>query len=391
MKIFKFLKKFNIFKKLNFRNSVTLFTSGYNLERNLNGLCNKKIKFISVEKENSKNAKIEISPLYEREVEEFLKGKNIEITKKKYNGILKVQKFLFSRFGILIGLFFAFCFYVISSNYVWNIEVFGNETHSSHEIIGILNQNGVNIFDSLNEKTNDEIERIVFDNFDEVSMVSVIKKGTTIIVNIKERLLNDENENEGFSALVATSDGIITEIEHIQGTLLVKVGDIIRAGQELVAPYIIDSLGQQILIEPKSNIYADVWLSGESVHYDMKNIVERTGNKITERRVEFLGKEIFANNLDIPYENYETEIIETYLTENLMPIKYQTVNYYEVIYKTIEQNFSEVQETKISEAKNLARMRMKENEEIKSENHIITTACGKTTVSYVIVVSRKIS
>ncbi|MDD4110925.1 MAG: sporulation protein YqfD [Clostridia bacterium] len=391
MKIFKFFKKLNIFKKLNFRNSVTLFTSGYNLERCLNGLCNKKIKFMSIEKENSKNAKIEISPIYENEVEVFLEGKNIKVIKKKYNGLLKVQKFLLSRFGILIGLFLVFCFYVISSNYVWNIEIFGNETHSTHEIIEILNQNGVNILDSLNEKTNDEIERIVFDNFDEVSMVSVIKKGITIIVNIKERLLNDENQNEGFSALVATSDGIITGIEHIQGTLLVKVGDIIRAGQELVAPYIIDSSGQQILIEPKSNIYADVWLSGESVHYDMRNIVKRTGNKITERRIEFLEKEIFSNDFNIPYENYETKIVETYLTETLIPIKYQIVNYYEVIYKTIEQNFSEVEATKISEAKNLARMRMKENEEIKSENYIITTACGKTTVSYVIVVSRKIS
>lgn len=391
MKIFGFLKKLNIFKKLNFKNSVTLFTSGYNLERNLNILCNKNIEFLSIEKINSKVAKIEILPLYENEVQVFLKGKNIEITKKKYNGILKIQKFLLSRFGILIGLFFVFCFFIIASNYVWNIEIFGNETHSSNEIITILNQNGVNLFDALNDKTNNEIEKIVFDNFDEVSMVSVVKKGTTIIINIKERLQNDEYENSEFSALVANNDGIITNIDLIQGTLLVKVGDVIRAGQDLVAPYIINSSGQQIPMEPKADIYADVWLSGESIHYDMRNIVERTGNKVLERRIEFLGKEIFSNEFKIPYEKYEIEKTETYLTENLIPIKYQLINYYEVINKIIEQSFDEVKTEKIDEAKNLAEIRMKEGEDIKSENHIITTACGKTTVSYIIVVSRKIS
>lgn len=390
MKIFRFFKKFNIFKKLNFKNSVTLFTSGYNLERTLNNLCNKNIEFMSIEKTNSKEAKIEISPLYENEVEKFFKGKNIEIKKKKYNGILKIQKFLLARFGILIGLFFVFCFFIIASNYVWNIEIFGNETHSANEIITVLNQNGVNLYDALNKKSNSEIEQIIFDNFNEVSMVSVVKKGTTIIINIKECLQNEDNINE-FSALVANNDGIITNIELIQGTLLVKVGDIVRAGQELVAPYIINSLGQQVPMEPKADIYADVWLSGESVHYDMQNIVERTGKKVVERRIEFLGKEIFSNEFHIPYEKYEIEKIETYLTETLIPIKYQLINYYEVIYQIVEQRFDEVKTEKINEAKNLARIRVKEGEEIKSENHIITTTCGKTTVSYVIIVSRKIS
>lgn len=390
MKIFRFFKKFNIFKKLNFKNSVTLFTSGYNLERTLNNLCNKNIEFMSIEKTNSKEAKIEISPLYENEVENFFKSKNIKITEKKYNGILKIQKFLLARFGILIGLFFVFCFFIIASNYVWNIEIFGNETHSANEIITVLNQNGVNLYDALNKKSNSEIEQIIFDNFNEVSMVSVVKKGTTIIINIKECLQNEDNINE-FSALVANNDGIITNIELIQGTLLVKVGDIVRAGQELVAPYIINSLGQQVPMEPKADIYADVWLSGESVHYDMQNIVERTGKKVVERRIEFLGKEIFSNEFHIPYEKYEIEKIETYLTETLIPIKYQLINYYEVIYQIVEQRFDEVKTEKINEAKNLARIRVKEGEEIKSENHIITTTCGKTTVSYVIIVSRKIS
>jgi sporulation protein YqfD len=392
MKKFKIFKKSNILKKINLKNSVVLFVSGYNLERHLNYLCNKNIEFLTIEKIDAKNAKIEILPLYEKEVESFLKGKNFEIKKKKYNGFFKMQKFFFARFGILIGLFFAICFYIISSNYILNFEVMGNQTHSSEEIIAVLSEKGVKTFDAINKNSNEEIEQIILDNFNEVSMVSVVKKGMTIVINIKEKLLNDEHENVGnHSALIAKDDGIITEIELIQGTLLVKVGDFVRAGDELVSPYIIDSSGQRISIEPKANIFADVWLAGESVHYNVKNVVERTGNVITERKLIFLDKEIYTNKVDISFEKYEVEVVETYLSDDLLPVKYQVIHYYETQTHTVEQEFSEVEEVKILEAKNLAKLRMREGEEIKKENYVISSLLGKTVVSYSITVNRKIS
>jgi sporulation protein YqfD len=268
----------------------------------------------------------------------------------------------------------------------------GNQTHSSEEIIAVLSEKGVKTFDAINKNSNEEIEQIILDNFNEVSMVSVVKKGMTIVINIKEKLLNDEHENVGnHSALIAKDDGIITEIELIQGTLLVKVGDFVRAGDELVSPYIIDSSGQRISIEPKANIFADVWLAGESVHYNVKNVVERTGNVITERKLIFLDKEIYTNKVDISFEKYEVEVVETYLSDDLLPVKYQVIHYYETQTHTVEQEFSEVEEVKILEAKNLAKLRMREGEEIKKENYVISSLLGKTVVSYSITVNRKIS
>lgn len=384
-----FQKELKKFFKFNVKNSVELKLSGYNLERWLNLLTGKGIKFLGVKKINIKNSEIEIEPKDEKFVCSFLKGKNVEIKDKKYHGLYKICRFFLARHGILIGLALAFCFFVVASNYVWNIEIMGNEKSTNQEIISTLNENGVSIFDAINETTNEEIEKIVLDNFDEVSMVSVVKKGTTIIINIKEKLLNDEHENLGtHSALLATNDGIITEIKLIQGTLLVKVGDTIRVGDALVAPYVIDSSGHKISIQPKAEIYADVWLSGESVHYNFTEKTERTGVVQIERKMTFLNKEIFTHKNEMNFENYETEIKEEYLADYLLPIKYMTITYFETKIEKIEQSFSEVEEQKVEEAKALALMCMREGEQIKSQNYVITPANGKTTISYVVVVNR---
>jgi sporulation protein YqfD len=386
-----FGKKVKMKDRLNFKNSVTLYAAGYNLERSLNMLCSKNVDILSVRKLDVKNSVIEVLACDEKYVVDFLRGKNIEIKRKKYNGIARINKFFLLRYGLLIGAFLAFCFFVVASNYVWKIEGIGNKTRTQTEIVELLNQNGVNIFDALNEKTNEEIEKILLDNLEEVSMVSVIKKGTTILINIKEKLLNDEHENLGeYTALLATIDGIISRIELIQGTLNVKVGDMVRIGNELVLPYVKDSSGQTIPIQPKANIYLETWLTGESVHFDVKAVVERTGNVEIERKITFLNQEIFTQKPDVTFAHYETECNETYLSDSLMPIKYITTYYHETELKFIEQSFDEVENDKIMEAKDLARMQLKERDTIKSENHIITSSNGRTTVSYVITIERKI-
>lgn len=379
-------------EKRSYRRSVTLFLSGYNLERWLNVISSKNVKIFSVIKRDVKNSEIEILLSDEKYVVEFLKSKNIEIVDKKYNGTAKMGKFLIKRLGIVFGIFICFCLYIVGSRYTLKIEVVGNTQSSTEEIVNVLAENGAGILSPLNSKTNDEIERIILDNFDEISLVSVVKRGSSLIVNIKEKLLNKEYEDlDKTNSLVATEDGIITEIKLIQGTLLVKVVDTVHAGDPLVAPYVFDSSGNKISIEPKAIITADVWLSGEATFQETKQITERTGNFVTERKMTFLDKEITTTKGEIPFVYYDLETREEYLSDYILPIKYVLTTYYELQTKTIVQSFSDVESEVVEEAKNLAKSRLIDNDEIKSENHITFTRDGKTVVSYSITVQRIIS
>ena len=161
---FKFFKRAKKEKRSK-RSSVTFSLSGYNFERWLNVLSNKGVEIYSAEKLDVKNSRLEVGIENEKAVENFLKSKNFSVSKKEYNGLARPLKFFSVRFGIIIGVFLCFCFYVVASNYVWRIEVFGNERVDSNEIESVLNENGVSIFSPLNSKTNEQIENIILENY----------------------------------------------------------------------------------------------------------------------------------------------------------------------------------------------------------------------------------
>lgn len=385
IKIFKRAKK----EKRSKKTSVTFSLSGYNFERWLNVLSNKGVEILSAEKIDVKNSKLEVEIEREKQVETFLKSKNFQVVGKQYNGLARPLKFFGTHFGIIIGIFLCFCFYVVASGYVWRIEIMGNENVNSNEIIEVLDENGVSIFSPLNRNSNEEIEKIVLNNFKNVSMVSVVKKGTSIIVNIKEKLIT--NENQGFGALLASEDGTIKNIKLIQGTPVVKVGDVVRAGDELVAPYVVDSSGNCIPIEPKAEITFEFLLSGQSVHNNTVQVQKRTGRNVCERKMSFLDREIVTTKVEVPFENYELERSETYLSTSTLPLKYVTLTYHEIENVTIEKSFSEVKDEKIQEAKSLAFARKAEQDSVVYENYVITEKGDQTIVDYVVCVERTVT
>lgn len=368
------------------KNSVSLTLSGYNFERWLNVLASKGIEIFSAEKIDVKNSKLEVGMAYEFQVEKFLKSKNFKIIKKEYNGFARILNYFKVHFGILIGVFVCFCFYAVFSGFVWRIEVMGNERVNSSQIINVLEENDVSILSPLNGKSNEEIENIILNNFSDVSMVSVVKKGTSIIINIKEKLIASEGQT--FGALLATEDGTIKNLKLIQGTPLVKAGDVVRAGDELVAPYVIDSQGSVIPIEPKAEITFELLLSGQSVHKSKVEKQVRTGKSVSERKMSFLDKEIVTTKADVQFEKYEVEQVETYLSTSILPLKYVTSTYYELQDVVVEQEFDEVRDQKIQEAKTLAMARINENDEIVYENFVISERDGRTIVDYVVCVER---
>lgn len=387
----KFFKLFKNNKEKSYKTTVFLTLSGYNLEKNINQLVKKNIKIYLVKKLSLKESIIEISFFDVKEVEKFFLSKNIKIINKKYNGFTKVINFIKNRYFILVGIFICFVFFVVSSNYVLNIEIVGNNRYLKDEILDVLDENGVKTFSPLNSKSNSEIEKILIKNFDGISMVSVVKKGSSIIINIKEKINDSEYENiDKSQAIIAKASGIITKIDLIQGTQLVKVGDIVEAGDVLVAPYVTDSSGSKIPIQAKANIYAEIWIEGKTSFESKKEIMQRTGNYFIERKMIFLNQEIITTNNKVSFLQYDVEINEEILSDNLLPIKYITTTYYETESVVIEDDFESHKEEKIKEAKNIATIGLKESDLIIEENNFITEKEGVYYIEYIITVERNI-
>ena len=177
-------------------------------------------------------------------------------------------------------------------------------------------------------------------------MVSVKKVGTSLIINIKEKL-NDSKENK--ADLIAPYNMLITNIQVFSGTANVKIGDLVKKGHVLVYAYMEDGAGEIINCEPSANIQSDIWFTNE-IYYKTKEIIQvRTGNKEVQTNILFGGRLLKNNISSSKFEKYEVEIKEFLICDFLLPIKAKKVIYYEIEEVEIERDFEADKDLIISE------------------------------------------
>lgn len=187
--------------------------------------------------------------------------------------------------GAAIGCVFALFFYIFLGSLVWDVRIEGNSQVNDTKIVAALEEVGFgvgSIFPFVDiGKTETELLTLV----DEISWVSINRKGTVAYVVVKERAYTDtqdKGEENGYCDIVAKSDGVIYSITVKSGTPLVKVGDTVKAGQVLIGGYI-DMDGKVTPTRAEGEILAEC--SGEiSVFVTEKE----------EKKSEFVGEYIGA-------------------------------------------------------------------------------------------------
>ncbi len=362
------IKSLNQEKKLS---SLAKLVRLYNVDR-----IDKNLTSFEVEDENFKLTK------------KFLENNGIEILEVEGRGIGKYIKFLFSNWGIVLAGVLLAIVYIVQYQFVWRIEIDGTEILSSSEISSFVSEAMPSQFKRAIDTKALEVK--LKDNFERISAVSVAIIGQTLVVNISEAYIPDEM-GDNFQPIVSQYSGIITRIDLIQGTLNVKQGDIVREGDVLVEPYIIDTDGEKRAVKPEAKIEADIWIFGESEHSEYSRKIERTGNKAEFSEVYLFGLKIYSNVKENEFERYESEESEGDLSKNmLLPFKVKRYTYYET--KEIVENskFEEVKDKKIDEARQNALIYLQESEIIKDENFTVRSAGGVTNVTYILTVNREI-
>lgn len=323
-----------------------------------------------------------------QKVSSLLKGQGVEILEVKHKGIFYHLKKVFKSFGIIASVIVCFVFYCIQYNFIWKIDIFGTQNLSSDEIsvfvrkeLPSMNKNSINTKD---------LEIKLKENFERISSVSVAIVGQSLVISINESLLPEEMQGN-FQAIYSKFDGKITKINLIQGTLAVDEGDIVRRGDILVMPYIIDADGEQRDVKPEAVVVADVYLQGQSTHYDCYTQMIETGRVIENTQISLFDNVLYANDRAVDFEYYILQESEQdFSKNNILPFKIKRQVYKEVIYQTIEKSFEEEKEEKVEEARKKALISLQENEIIKSENCVIKSGGGVTYVTYIVTVSREI-
>ncbi len=230
------------------RGFVIILVYGGNYERFLN-ICNHNNIRLQEIIYTDNGLKIKI------DVKDFKKLKNIV---KKTKVHIKIKEryglpfFLFrnrKRKLFLAGVLSALILVKIMSVYIWQISFDGNYTHTSDELIGFLDKNGIKCGIKKSQCDAENIEKQLRNEYNDIKWASVEITGTRLIIHIKENFneVTEISETENYS-IVAEKDAKIISIVTRKGTPLVKAMDEVKAGDVLIGGYydIMSDFGEMI-------------------------------------------------------------------------------------------------------------------------------------------------
>ena len=171
---------------------------------------------------------LQISPLRRKT------GVHIHILKKR--GPLFFLLFCKRRKMIPAGFLAVFCLLFFLSGRVWNVEIRGNILNPTPQLIGFLKEQGIHFGMPRKKISCSALAASLRREFPEITWVSAGFSGTGLRFEIREGSVGEKAEPEDKScSLFSTLDGVIDSMVTRQGTPLVRAGDEIKKGQELVS------------------------------------------------------------------------------------------------------------------------------------------------------------
>ena len=201
------------------------------------------------------------------------------------------------RIGIPIGLALSLFLTWLSTQYVWEITVSGNETLSDAAVIGTLEKLGCTIGTYIPSVDFYGIcHRFLLEN-DDVSWISVNMVGTTAEIRLIEtdKKGTPEDGNGSPCHLIAARAGEIVRTETAAGQTAVLPGEQVSEGQLLVSGIV--SVGQGsgdrlVLVRSRGRIWART-----ERRFEVEIPLTRTdrveiGRKIDAKTLNFFGKPI---------------------------------------------------------------------------------------------------
>ncbi|MBQ8615510.1 MAG: sporulation protein YqfD [Clostridia bacterium] len=355
---------------------MKLDLTGYNIDNLLKTLYMRKVTLYNVQKTGRNQVSFEILDKDYKKVKRHIVNFKVKQTLSNFK---RFPKFVLANLGVVLGCFVGIIFGIFASNYTWQIMVYGTEKLSQSDILQVLSENGIRK-GKVNLQTSEEIEEILMNNYDRIAQVSVIREGTSIIINLSEKLVYIEEE---FQPITAKYSGIVKSINIVTGTTNVKVGDYVNAGDVLVLPFNLNSNGEKVGVKPIAEITAEIYIVSKCEMKKVEQVLTRTGKTQKVYKYKFKNKNLFSGKTKNSFALFETNVYNEIISD-LLPINRDVCIHYELTTTEIEHDFELEKQELIEKSKNQAYESLPVGEILseKSETSIVNdTMYAMTTIT----------
>ncbi len=152
---------------------------------------------------------------------------------RKY-GLPLLRKRLFSRFGVCAGLVLMLMVNLFLSQFIWRMEVVGNDSISTESIVSACKKQGIDVGTySKGIDTYNSAQKIALD-FKQIAWISLNIEGSKLTVNVSEANYSEIFEKTPKN-IIAARNGVIKELEVVTGNKTVAVGETVSRGDLLVS------------------------------------------------------------------------------------------------------------------------------------------------------------
>lgn len=212
---------------------------------------------------------------------------------------------------LFLGMFVVTVLFILSSAYVWEIEINGCNDDTASEITAILEEQGlrVGVLKSSLPSGNQLRDSIIY-NVDGVTWAWVYLDGTLARVEVSQAepppFIDD---SDAPCNITAAADGIIISVSAKNGRALLGKGDKVSKGDIIISGAMPGgTLFPPYAIKAEGDVYAETVRTESCIVPLYKTYTEDTGDSRTIYSIRLFSLEIPLGSLrHIPFEEYRTE------------------------------------------------------------------------------------
>ena len=213
------------------------------------------------------------------------------------------------RKAFLIGAAAAAALLVYLTSFIWVIEVTGNSTVDTAQILAALEKNGLKEGRLRRGIDVTALQNQMMLEIDELSWLWVDIKGTKATVEVKEKKpIPDIVDKDTPCNLVAAKRGLVTSVVATYGEKMVKVGDVVEAGDLLVSGVVGSRYAGVRYLHSAGSIKARTYYEKSGEFPCVKVNLSRTGKKISKNTLHLFNFKVqLYTKEQPPFAYYETE------------------------------------------------------------------------------------
>ncbi len=286
----------------NIKAVVTVEVSGFFVERLINLLKNNGIDVWDVKVLGVGNITFNIESKDFKKILPYVKKSRCrtKIISKKgiYFDIFRYRKRRVSLYMLIL----VSVIYIVSSSFVWHIEIEGNERINTQSINKLLREYKM-VPGTLKKKiSKGNLSDYLRANIYDAAWVGVDIVGTTMKITIEEKIISKEEDRSVNGDIIAVKDAVITRIVASSGTAMYKEGSFVKNGEILIAGVDKSAVAGETRVHA-SGVVRGIVEYNFSKEYKEKNIVkEKTGKSMFGVGVGINNKEFVLKCLPKKYK-----------------------------------------------------------------------------------------